>query len=84
MESLNEKLRRAAMNGRLKDLKRWIQQGADLEYRDSDGITPLLWAANNGHLEIVHYLVTVGCDKETIDTKVIIDITSSVSYYYLF
>lgn len=30
-----QKLRRAAWNGRLKDLKRCIQKGADLEYRDS-------------------------------------------------
>ncbi|XP_071148590.1 fibronectin type 3 and ankyrin repeat domains protein 1-like [Mytilus edulis] len=69
MERLNEQLRNAAYNGRLGDLKRCIQQGADLEYRDSVGATPLVWAAVKGHLEIVRYLVTVGCDKEVRDTK---------------
>ncbi|XP_071148973.1 ankyrin repeat domain-containing protein 29-like [Mytilus edulis] len=69
MESLNEKLRRAARNGRLKDLKRCIQKGADLEYRDSEGMTPLLNAAQKGHLEILRHLIRVGCDKEVRSTK---------------
>ncbi|XP_076087749.1 myotrophin homolog [Mytilus galloprovincialis] len=82
MESLNEKLRIAAFFGRLKDLKECIQKGAVLEYRDIWGLTPLLWAAHEGHLEIVRYLVTVGCDKEVRDTKVIKDISSSVLYFF--
>ncbi|XP_071150617.1 fibronectin type 3 and ankyrin repeat domains 1 protein-like [Mytilus edulis] len=33
------------------------------------GMTPLLYAAQQGHLEILRHLVTVGCDKEVRDTK---------------
>ncbi|VDI48157.1 Hypothetical predicted protein [Mytilus galloprovincialis] len=32
-----------------------------------DGATPLLVAVYNGHLEVVRYLVTVGCEKEGSD-----------------
>ncbi|XP_063412692.1 fibronectin type 3 and ankyrin repeat domains 1 protein-like [Mytilus trossulus] len=69
MAGLNEKLRSAAFFGKLKDLKKCIQKGADLEYRDSEEMTPLLWAAQEGHLEVLRYLVLVGCDTEVRDTK---------------
>ncbi|XP_071150499.1 putative ankyrin-containing lipoprotein Lxx09580 [Mytilus edulis] len=69
MESLNKQLCNAASKGRLKDLKRCIQKGADLEYRDSKGMTPLLNAAQKGHLEILRHLIRVGCDKEGRSTK---------------
>ena len=36
----------------------------DLEASDEYGLTPLHWAASNGHLPVVQYLYEQGADKE--------------------
>lgn len=38
-----------------------------------NGATPLLLAVYNGHLDVVRYLIKVGCEKEASD-KVIINL----------
>ncbi|XP_063438358.1 uncharacterized protein LOC134719283 [Mytilus trossulus] len=64
MPSWNEKLIKAAREGRLTDLKLSIEKGADLEYRDENEYTPLLQSVYHGHIETVQYLVSVGSNKE--------------------
>ncbi|VDI09686.1 Hypothetical predicted protein [Mytilus galloprovincialis] len=64
MASWNEKLIKAASEGSLTDLKLSIDNGADLEYRDTDDDTPLLNSVYYGHMKTVKYLVSVGCNKE--------------------
>jgi hypothetical protein len=41
--------------------------GADLESKDIYGLTPLLWAARNGHEAVVKHLVEMGADLESED-----------------
>jgi len=44
-----------------------VQKGADKEARDGDGMTPLHWAAQEGHLPVVQYLCEQGADKAATD-----------------
>ena len=43
---------------------RYLQQGADVNCRDKDGLTPLIWAAIQGHEEVVRLLLERGGDLE--------------------
>ncbi|EXL66944.1 hypothetical protein FOPG_16911 [Fusarium oxysporum f. sp. conglutinans race 2 54008] len=49
-------------------LRRANQAGADINARDGSGWTPLSWAAENGHEEVVRLLL--GMDKADADPKV--------------
>ena len=48
-------------------VKELIQAGADIEGRDKDGETPLIWASSYGHLEIVQELIQAGADVNAKD-----------------
>jgi ankyrin repeat protein len=37
----------------------------DKEAQDNNGWTPLHHASYNGHLGVVKYLISIGCNKET-------------------
>ena len=50
----------AARNGRLAQVKLFVQAGMSVDATDSSGIAALLWAASGGHLEVVKYLVGQG------------------------
>ena len=50
----------AASGGRLAQVKLFVQAGMSVDATDSGGIAALLWAALNGHLEVVKYLVGQG------------------------
>ncbi len=45
-------------------VERHLNEGADVNCRDRDGLTPLIWAAIQGHEEIVRLLVERGGDLE--------------------
>jgi len=49
-----------AKQNKLRDIRRAVAQGCNVNYRDYDLRTPLHLACNFGHLEIVKYLVTHG------------------------
>lgn len=57
MGKLNEQLIGAARVGNLEELRRLVQQGADLHAEDE---CALRLAASNGHFEVVKYLVEHG------------------------
>jgi ankyrin repeat protein len=38
--------------------------GGKFDDQDDRGFTPLCWAARNGHLQVMNYLIELGCDKE--------------------
>ncbi len=52
----------AAAKGDIKTLKKLVEQGADIETKDSFERTPLLWAAMSGEFEAVKYLVSNGAN----------------------
>ena len=54
----------AAITGEMERLREALNKGHFLEARTTLGWTPLMWAAQRGHIDIVHYLLDVGADKE--------------------
>lgn len=52
----------AAKDGKLKEVKYLVDNGADVNLREKSGHTSLWWAAHFGHLETVQYLVEHGAD----------------------
>jgi hypothetical protein len=63
-ESLNDQLIVAARSGRLEEVKRLLDQGADVNARGMWGLTPLIWASSKGHLAVVNLLVQRGADVD--------------------
>ena len=53
---------KAAIVGNLDTLKYFVEQGCDIQQKDKDGMTALMYAAKNGHSGIVKYLVDIGCN----------------------
>ena len=48
----------AAMNGLTADIERMIAEGADIDLKDGDGRTPLMYASFNGHSGIMQKLIS--------------------------
>ena len=67
-QALNRDFIRAARRNNYKTMIKLLSQGAEIESKDQDGMTALVWAAINGHREIVDFLLTHGADKETPNT----------------
>ncbi|XP_063407909.1 uncharacterized protein LOC134691355 [Mytilus trossulus] len=61
MENWNEKLHTAAGTGNVNDVKKCLENKADIDYQTIDGRTALMWAAMLGHLEICRLLIDTGC-----------------------
>ena len=58
--------------GKLKsqeEIKELLKKGANLEAKDKDGLTALMVAVYNGHLEVVKYLAECGADLEAKDEE---------------
>ena len=53
----NENLFYAVSNGHLEAVKILLQLKANPEVTDAQGWTPLMWAANNGHKQILEHLL---------------------------
>ncbi|KAK7867801.1 hypothetical protein R5R35_001213 [Gryllus longicercus] len=64
---LGEQLCDAARGGRLRDVQRLIDSGADVNYTDGDGSTPLHKAAFNAHAEVVSLLLQRGADPNAVN-----------------
>ena len=59
----------AAQDGDLKSLKDCIESGVDLNSQDHYGWTALMCAAQEGHVEVVKYLLWQECNMFIIDNK---------------
>lgn len=64
---MSEPLVDAASRGRLEDVRRLVEQGADVNERDKYWRRALLQAAAGGHLDTVRYLVEQGADVNAAD-----------------
>ena len=61
---------RAANDGNLEAVKKSIRDGADIDYRCPTSIgkeTALFMASQNGHTEVVRWLLEAGADANTVD-----------------
>ncbi|MGB2863329.1 MAG: ankyrin repeat domain-containing protein, partial [Sedimentisphaerales bacterium] len=57
-----EHLHHAAANGEIERVKLLISEGADVNVKNNEGLTPLHCAAREGHKEIVELLLAHGAD----------------------
>lgn len=60
---------RAVMRGSLSHVERAIRRGADIDWRDQSGATPLMRAAYNQDADIVKLLVGNGADVNAVDEE---------------
>jgi ankyrin repeat protein len=59
---LNERLLSAVKQNRFDSVKFLVEQGADVNYCDSNKATVVMWAALKGDLDMGKYLVGKGAD----------------------
>jgi ankyrin repeat protein len=52
----------AAQEGRIEDVRKYIEAGANIEYQDDQGINALIAATQEGHAAIVKLLLERGAD----------------------
>jgi ankyrin repeat protein len=57
MASVGEALIKACLNGQAREVRRLLSGGADVNDTDKLGHTPLISAAQHGHLEVVDMLL---------------------------
>lgn len=53
---LNEELMKAAAQGDIEKVKKYVLDGADIYFMDHNGDTAFSCAAGNGYLDILEYL----------------------------
>ena len=53
MASMGEALYNACLMGRAREFRRLLSGGADVNYVNEHGCTPLMMASQNGHVEVV-------------------------------
>ena len=61
-EELNAQLIEAAEAGNIENVKKLLKQGAEVDAKDKDGWTAMMWAAADGYLDVVKYLAEHGAD----------------------
>jgi len=61
----NVQLLQAAKDGNLQAVQTLLAAGAEVNAKDNDGVTALMWAARNGYPEIVKFLLEKGAEKYT-------------------
>src|SRR5690348_7668687 len=60
-------LHHAATHENLNAIKKWLASGIDVDIRNKQGETPLMYACNNINLDILIELIRCGADPNTID-----------------
>ena len=62
MTNLNNRLINYTRNGNIENIVDIINQGANINFQNPNGITPLMFAAMNGNIEIVQFFIQIGVD----------------------
>jgi ankyrin repeat protein len=62
-----DQLLAAAKNGKVEIVRQLIKEGVDINAKDKDGDTALIYACDQGHAEIVKLLIEAKADVNTID-----------------
>ncbi len=69
MASLNEQLGRAAESGDVPTVRRLLQEGADINSRDTQGRMPIMLATRANRIEVVRVLIQAGADINLRDNQ---------------
>lgn len=64
----NSPLCNAILKGDIATVKKFVEYGADVN-EESNGLTPLMFAARYNKIEILKYLLDKGADKEVKDER---------------
>ena len=67
MASMGEALFKACFNDQAREVRRLLSGGADFNYVDELGRTPLMAASQNGHVEVVGMLLAAEANANTAD-----------------
>ena len=57
MASAGEALFKACLHGQAREVRRFLSGGADVNYADEKGCTPLMAASAQGHVKVVDMLL---------------------------
>ena len=68
LSQVDEDLLAASRKGDLARVKALVEGGASIEAKTRYDTTPLFFAARNGHLEVVEYLISKGADVNVTDS----------------
>mgnify|MGYP003122497466 CR=1 FL=1 len=63
MNNINEELIEFAKSGNLKKVKECLNNGADIDHKNINGETALMWASWRGHLEVGEFLIENGANS---------------------
>ncbi|MEP2776437.1 MAG: ankyrin repeat domain-containing protein [Luteolibacter sp.] len=56
----------AAAGGQLEAVDYLLSRGSNIEIMDKWGMTPLMWACREGHLDLARHLLAAGADPKTV------------------
>jgi len=62
MKKLSKRLIKASRKGKINEVKDLIKSGVDVNFIDKNGWTALIYAARNGYLKVMQYLVKHGAE----------------------
>jgi hypothetical protein len=62
MSYLDFQFLQAAIYGKLIEVKRLVKEGADVNYKDENGYTPLHWTTCHGDTEVMRFLIENGAN----------------------
>ena len=62
-------VRQYALGGEVGAAEVWANLGASVDSADQGGMTPLIFAARNGNIELVGYLLGRGADVSSVDAS---------------
>ena len=76
---LNEQLLKECEKGELKIVKFLVENGANIEIKDNNGMTPLSNACRGGYLDVVKFLIENGANIETKDVNGMTPLLKAIS-----